>query len=99
MHTQNWIGVGLTLAGEHVLERLKDRLNLSLVLGLVDGERLAWQVAGLESAAIKARTIVVETLTDHLAAFDDDTAMALTEGRELGLLETQTEVIVKLHFE
>lgn len=98
MHTQHGIGIDLRPAGEHFLERLESRLVLALVLGLVNGEGLAGQVASLQSAAIKAGTVIVETLADHLPALDDDAAMTLTEGGELGLLETQTEVIVELHF-
>ena len=98
MHTQHGIGIDLRPAGEHFLERLESRLVLALVLGLVNGEGLAGQVASLQSTAVKAGTVIVETLADHLAALDDDAAMTLTQGRELGLLDTQTEVIVELHF-
>ena len=99
VHAQDGVGIGLALAGEHVLEGLEGRLDLSLVLGLVDGEGLAGQVTGLESAAIETGAVIIETLADHLASLYDDATMALTEGGELGLLKTQTEVIVKLHFE
>lgn len=51
----------------------------------------------LENSAVKAGTVIVVTLANHLAAANNDTAMTVVEGRFGGLLEAKREIIVRLH--
>lgn len=66
----------------------------------VGGERRGarGEATGLESAAIVAGAVIIEALADDLAALDDNAAVAEVEGRERGLLETEIEIVVRLHF-
>lgn len=74
-------------------------LLLSLQLG--DGGAVcgAGKTAGLESAAVETRAVVVVALTDDFAAADDDAAVAVAEGGVGGLLEAEGQVVVSLHIE
>lgn len=68
------------------------------VVGGGEGDGGLGQGAGLEdAAAVISGAVVVEALADDLAAFDDDTAMAIVERREMGLLDTEIEVEIRLH--
>lgn len=68
------------------------------VVGGGEGEGGLGQGTGLEdAAAVVSGAVVVEALADDLAAFDDDTAMAIVERREMGLLDTEIEVEIRLH--
>lgn len=60
-------------------------------------ESAVCDAAVLENSAVEAGTIIVVTLANDLAAANDDTAMAVVEGRFGGLLEAKREVIVRLH--
>lgn len=62
-----------------------------------EGTRGDGQAAGLEGAAVEPRAVVVEALPNHLAALDNDAAVAIEEGRLSGLLEAEVQVLIGLH--
>lgn len=79
-------------------------LLLLLRLLLVVRERAArecghGELARLQGAAVVAAAVVVEAVADHLAALDDDAAVAVLERGAEGLLQAQVLVIVRLHCE
>ena len=67
-------------------------LNSSAVIGA------GGDLAGLECAAVEARTVVIEALSDDLATANDDAAMAVVKWGLRGLLKAESEIIVGLHF-
>lgn len=76
-------------------------LRLSLELRRMDGvegEGGGRETAGLESAAVISRAIIVESLADDLAALDDDGAMTEAQRGLGGLVEAEVEVQISLHF-
>lgn len=101
MHAQHIVGAVRLV--EDGLERLEAAVVLALwlqlvqLVQLVQGERLARQSAGLQSPTVEPRAVVIESLADHLAALDDNAAVAVVQRRELSLLEAQVEVSVSLH--
>lgn len=63
----------------------------------VDGA--ARQGATLQSAAIEARLVAVEALTNNFATTDDDGAMAVVERRKVGLGQAEVKIhIAWRHF-
>ena len=61
----------------------------------VVGGAAASQLPGLESPAVEAAAVIVEALADHLAAADNDAAVAIVQGGLAGLLEAQREEVVR----
>lgn len=79
-------------------------LLLFLQLGLQLGHCLAIEAttgnaAMLQSTAVEAWTVVVEALTNDLAAADDDCTMAIVERRLGSLLEAEIQIVVRLHLD
>lgn len=86
------------------IQALYIRLGLGLGLSLQFSNGWSIQAtrgnaAVLQSAAVEAWAVIIETLTDYLATADDDTAVAVMEGRQSSLLDTEREIIVGLHFD
>lgn len=111
VHGEAGVGVMATAA---IARESLDGLKLGLGLGrvsilmtlvwlgpatVVKGEDSFGQGAGLEdAAAVIAGAIVIEALADDLATLDDDTTVAVVQGREVGLLDAEVEVRIGLHF-
>ena len=94
---------GLLLHGLLVLfllRRILLLLQFLLQIGkLCPIESSICNTAMLESTAIEPWTVVIVTLTDHLATTNDYTSMAVMEWRPGSLLEAESEIIVGLHFD
>lgn len=55
--------------------------------------------AMLQGTSIETGPVVIEAVSDDLAAAHNDRAMAVVERRLVGLLNAQVEVVVGLHFD
>lgn len=76
-------------------------LLLQLLLQLLHSlavQGAAGNAAVLESAAIEAGAVVIVTVTNDFSTSNDDRAVAVMEWRLRGLLEAESEVVVRLHF-
>jgi hypothetical protein len=79
-------------------------LRLQTLLQLSDGRTIEggrWKNAGLQGTTVETWTIAVETLANDLTAANDDRAVAIVKGRELGLSEAKGEegIVARRHFD
>jgi len=112
MHRQRRVGAVATATNltsvllillKILLLRLRFRLRLQALLQLSKGrpiKRASCKRAGLQVRRLEARAVGVEALANDLAAADDDGTVAVVEGRELGLSETEGQdgVVSWRHF-
>lgn len=70
-------------------------LGLQALLELGDGwaiEGRGWQYTGLQCATVESGTVAVEALANNFATTHDDRAMAVVQGREIGLSKAEGQV-------
>ena len=91
---------GLLLRGLLFLRLVPLLLQLLLQVGHRRSVECAivGNMAMLESATVEARAVVVVALTDDLTTSNDDATMAVVQRRLGGLLETERQIVVGLHF-
>jgi len=80
------------------------RLRLQTLFEVGDGRAIKGvgsQDASLQSPAIEARTVGVETLADDLSTTDDDGTVAVVERGQLGLSEAERQegIVSWRHFD